>query len=430
MPSQLLERRPDIAAAERIVAAQNAQIGVAQAAFFPNLLINATGGWSTGSLSRFFSAPNLFWSLGAALAQTIFEGGKRIAAKEQAIANYDASVAAYRQSVLTSFQDVENNLAALRLLAEEAEQQARAAQAAERAVTLSRDRYEGGITIYLEVVTAQTAALSNERAVVQLQTRRMTVERRAHQGARRRLERVRAADAGRRALLEVRRAGAPASCHDGVCRGRGGRPRRPLAGQSSPNRLGVRPVAAPSISRRRTLVFVPPGAEKPPSPAPAARIAVAGDDDREGIAREGPADRARKARIAELLRDLAVRPRGARRDRPRRRVDAAVERLDALLVEDDEREVDRLAGEQRGDGVDGPRDVRRRRELARAGEAPSHPRARRGLALLGKLHADDAPLVPGDRPRPDRRREHRESRSRHARIRVRRCRPAGSGSGS
>ena len=174
MPSQLLERRPDIAAAERIVAAQNAQIGVAQAAFFPNLLINATGGWSTGSLSRFFSAPNLFWSLGAALAQTIFEGGKRIAAKEQAIANYDASVAAYRQSVLTSFQDVENNLAALRLLAEEAEQQARAAQAAERAVSLSRDRYEGGITIYLEVVTAQTAALSNERAVVQLQTRRMT----------------------------------------------------------------------------------------------------------------------------------------------------------------------------------------------------------------------------------------------------------------
>jgi NodT family efflux transporter outer membrane factor (OMF) lipoprotein len=173
-PSQLLERRPDIAAAERIVAAQNAQIGVAQAAFFPNLLINATGGWSTGSLSRFFSAPNLFWSLGAALAQTIFEGGKRIAAKEQAIANYDASVAAYRQSVLTSLQDVENNLAALRLLAEEAEQQARAAQAAERAVTLSRDRYEGGITIYLEVVTAQTAALSNERAVVQLQTRRMT----------------------------------------------------------------------------------------------------------------------------------------------------------------------------------------------------------------------------------------------------------------
>jgi NodT family efflux transporter outer membrane factor (OMF) lipoprotein len=174
VPSQLLERRPDIAAAERIVASQNAQIGVAQAAFFPNLLLNATGGWSTGSLSRFFSAPNLFWSLGAALAQTIFEGGKRIAAKDQAIANYDASVAAYRQSVLTSFEDVEDNLAALRLLAEEAEHQARAAEAAERAVTLSRNRYEGGITIYLEVVTAQTAALSNERAVVQLQTRRMT----------------------------------------------------------------------------------------------------------------------------------------------------------------------------------------------------------------------------------------------------------------
>ena len=174
LPSQLLERRPDIAGAERLVAASNAQIGVAQAAFFPNLLLNATGGWSTGSLSRFFSAPNLFWSLGAALAQTIFEGGKRIAAKDQAIANYDAAVAAYRQSVLTSLEDVEDNLASLRLLAEETEQQARAAEAAERAVTLSRDRYEGGITIYLEVVTAQAAALSNERAVVQLQTRRMT----------------------------------------------------------------------------------------------------------------------------------------------------------------------------------------------------------------------------------------------------------------
>jgi NodT family efflux transporter outer membrane factor (OMF) lipoprotein len=174
LPSQLLERRPDIAGAERLVAAANAQIGVAQAAFFPNLLLNATGGWSTGSLSRFFSAPNLFWSLGAALAQTIFEGGKRIAAKDQAIANYDAAVAAYRQSVLASFEDVEDNLASLRLLAEEAQQQARAAEAAERAVTLSRNRYEGGITIYLEVVTAQTAALANERAVVQLETRRMT----------------------------------------------------------------------------------------------------------------------------------------------------------------------------------------------------------------------------------------------------------------
>ncbi len=174
LPSALLERRPDIAAAERRVAAANAQIGVAQAAFFPNLLLNATGGWTSGSFTRFFSAPNLFWSLGAALAQTIFEGGKRIAAKDQALANYDATVAAYREGVLTSFEEVEDNLAALRLLAEESQEQSRAAAAAERAVSLSRSRYEGGITIYLEVVTAQAAALSNERTAVQIETRRMT----------------------------------------------------------------------------------------------------------------------------------------------------------------------------------------------------------------------------------------------------------------
>jgi len=174
LPSGLLERRPDIASAERRVASANAQIGVAQAAFFPSLLINATGGWSGGTLSKFFSAPNLFWSLGAALAQTIFEGGKRIANKDQAIAGYEASVAVYRQTVLTSLQDVEDNLAALRILAEESGQQARAVSAAQRAVQMAQSRYEGGVTTYLEVVTAQAAALTNERTAVDLATRRMT----------------------------------------------------------------------------------------------------------------------------------------------------------------------------------------------------------------------------------------------------------------
>jgi NodT family efflux transporter outer membrane factor (OMF) lipoprotein len=174
VPSALLERRPDIAAAERSVAAANAQIGVAQAGFFPSLVLAATGGWARGSLSNLISAPNLFWSLGAALAQTIFEGGKRIAAKQQAVASYEAAVASYRETVLTSFQDVEDNLAALRVLTEEFEQQEKAVSAAERSLTLSRDRYQAGVAPYLEVLTAQFAELSNARTAVDLQTRRMT----------------------------------------------------------------------------------------------------------------------------------------------------------------------------------------------------------------------------------------------------------------
>jgi NodT family efflux transporter outer membrane factor (OMF) lipoprotein len=174
LPSELLERRPDVASAERNVAAANAQIGVAQAGFFPSLVINATGGWESGSWTKFFSAPNLFWSLGAALAQTLFEGGRRIAAKEQAVAGYDAAVAAYREGVLVAFQEVEDALSTLRLLAAESEQQARAVVAAERAAELAQNRYQGGITTYLEVVTAQAIALANERNAVDLQTRRMT----------------------------------------------------------------------------------------------------------------------------------------------------------------------------------------------------------------------------------------------------------------
>jgi NodT family efflux transporter outer membrane factor (OMF) lipoprotein len=174
LPSDLLERRPDIAASERRVAAANAQIGVATAAFFPRLLLAATGGYESTKLADWFSLPSRFWSIGPALVATIFDGGKRHAVTEQARAAHAAAVAVYRLNVLTSFQEVEDNLAALRILAEEAAQQAAAVAAAERSLTIARNRYLAGTTTYLEVVTAQTIALDNERVAVDIQVRRMT----------------------------------------------------------------------------------------------------------------------------------------------------------------------------------------------------------------------------------------------------------------
>jgi NodT family efflux transporter outer membrane factor (OMF) lipoprotein len=174
VPSELLERRPDIAAAERRVASANAQVGVATAAFFPTLLLAVTGGFEAASVAKWFNWPSRFWSLGASVLGTVFDGGKRLAAKEQAMANYDATVAAYRQDVLNAFLEVEDNAAALRLLEKEAALQEDAVTAAERALTLARDRYLGGITTYLEVVLAQGSALVNERVAVEIATRRMT----------------------------------------------------------------------------------------------------------------------------------------------------------------------------------------------------------------------------------------------------------------
>jgi len=173
LPSELVERRPDVASAERQVAAANARIGVAEAAFFPTLGLSASGGYGNSVISHLFSLPDRFWSIGASLVGTLFSGGKRRAAKEEAVAAYDASVAAYRQSVLTAFQDVEDELAALRLLGDEAHDQADAVTAAERALSLAQTRYTGGITSYLEVITAEAAALANERTAVQLRDRRM-----------------------------------------------------------------------------------------------------------------------------------------------------------------------------------------------------------------------------------------------------------------
>ena len=173
LPSELLERRPDVAAAERRVAAANAQIGVAKAAFFPSLTLSATGGYQSSTLASFFSLPNRFWSLGSALAETLFSGGRRRAVSAQARASYDAAVAAYRESVLDAFGEVEDNLAALRILAEEVQQQTQAVDATNRLLTLAKNRYQSGVTSYLEVMTAQSAALANDRTAVDLLTRRM-----------------------------------------------------------------------------------------------------------------------------------------------------------------------------------------------------------------------------------------------------------------
>ena len=174
LPSELLERRPDIAAAERRVAVANAQIGIAQAAFYPTVTLRSLIGLESSSLTNLFSWPSALWSFGASAMQIVFDGGRRYAVTEQARAAYDATVALYRQTVLTAFQGVEDTLSTLRILEEEAAQQARAVQTAEAALLLAINRYKGGITTYLEVVVVQSAALTAERAALDLLTRRMT----------------------------------------------------------------------------------------------------------------------------------------------------------------------------------------------------------------------------------------------------------------
>jgi NodT family efflux transporter outer membrane factor (OMF) lipoprotein len=172
MPSELLQRRPDVAAAERQVAEANARLGVASAAFFPSILLSATAGFQSSQFSDWLSWPSRFWSLGPSLAQTLFDGGARRAARDEARAAYDQSVAAYRQSVLTAFQDVEDNLAALRILAEEARTQDVAVEASRQSLQIALNQYSSGFVSYLQVVTAQSAALSNERAAVDIRARR------------------------------------------------------------------------------------------------------------------------------------------------------------------------------------------------------------------------------------------------------------------
>jgi NodT family efflux transporter outer membrane factor (OMF) lipoprotein len=173
LPSQLLERRPDIAAAERRVFASNAQIGEARAAYFPNLVLSASVGLESTFFAPWLSAPSLFWSLGPQLAATIFDGGQRNATLKSAHAQYDGSVADYRQTVLTSFQQVEDDLTSLNALADEAQSQRRASDAAALSLRLTTNRYQAGAVSYLDVVTAQTIALTNERTAEQIDARRV-----------------------------------------------------------------------------------------------------------------------------------------------------------------------------------------------------------------------------------------------------------------
>ena len=173
MPSELLERRPDVASAERQMASANAQIGVAKAAFYPTVSIGASAGFASSKTSNWLDWPSRFWSVGPAAALTLFDGSRRSAVSDQAQAAYEGTVAAYRQTVLTAFQDVEDNLAELAILAEEARIEAAAVTASRRAVAQTTNRYEAGAASYLEVVVAQTFALTNERAAVDISRRRM-----------------------------------------------------------------------------------------------------------------------------------------------------------------------------------------------------------------------------------------------------------------
>ena len=173
IPSELLERRPDIAAAERRVAAANAQIGLAETANYPLVNIVGTAGFESGSITTLLQGPGAMWSVGASVVQTLFDGGRRRAATDEAKASYDSAVASYRQTVLTGFQQVEDNLAALRILEQEAGVQTSAVKAAQRSLDLSNSRYEGGVTSYIEVITAQNADLSDELTAVNILGRRM-----------------------------------------------------------------------------------------------------------------------------------------------------------------------------------------------------------------------------------------------------------------
>ncbi|HYM34045.1 MAG TPA: efflux transporter outer membrane subunit [Steroidobacteraceae bacterium] len=174
VPSSLLEQRPDIAGAERRVASANAQIGVARAAFFPQLTLSGSGGYRSSSTANLFSLPNRFWSLGPGLAETLFNGGARIAANERAVAAYDQSVAQYRQTVLGGFQEVEDNLAELRVLGEEAQVESEAVELARESVRLVTNQYKAGTVAYLNVVNAQTTLYADERTLLTLQGRRFT----------------------------------------------------------------------------------------------------------------------------------------------------------------------------------------------------------------------------------------------------------------
>jgi NodT family efflux transporter outer membrane factor (OMF) lipoprotein len=174
VPSQLLERRPDIAATERLVAQANAQIGIARAAYFPTVTLSAVAGLESTSFTDWFTWPSRFFSVGPAVAETIFDAGLRHATVEQYRAQYDEAVANYRQAVLTAFQQVEDSLSSLRILSVEIHDQGAAVTSAQRALAIATDRYKTGIDPYLNVLTAQTTLLSNQQTAVSLRIQQMT----------------------------------------------------------------------------------------------------------------------------------------------------------------------------------------------------------------------------------------------------------------
>ena len=174
VPSQLLERRPDIAANERLVAAANANVGIAETAYYPTLTLSASAGLLSTNLANLFTYASRSWSAGPGVSQTLFDFGRRGAQLEGARASYDATVAAYRQTVLSAFQEVEDNLSTLRYLAEEAVQQQEAVIAAQQALALEIDRYRGGTVSYLDVITTQTIALNDQQNAITILQRRMS----------------------------------------------------------------------------------------------------------------------------------------------------------------------------------------------------------------------------------------------------------------
>jgi NodT family efflux transporter outer membrane factor (OMF) lipoprotein len=173
LPSELLERRPDVAAAERRMAAANEQIGITMAAYYPTLSLTAITGMEGTSALNWFTWPSRFWAVGPSMSETLFDGGRRHAVSDKARADYDAMVANYRQTSLQAFQQVEDNLAALRILQSETEQQHRATTEALESLGTFEARYEGGVELYLQVITSQTIALQNQRNDIDLMRRQL-----------------------------------------------------------------------------------------------------------------------------------------------------------------------------------------------------------------------------------------------------------------
>jgi NodT family efflux transporter outer membrane factor (OMF) lipoprotein len=174
VPSEILERRPDVATSERQMAFENAQVGIAMTAFYPHITLSGSGGWESRDIATLLSGPSAVWSLGGDVLQPVFNGGRNRANLASSRAAYDQSVANYRESVLEAFQQVEDGLSGLALLDQAAKTQQAAVTASRRALDIANDRYVGGLTTYLDVITAQSTLLSNERLATQLLGEQMT----------------------------------------------------------------------------------------------------------------------------------------------------------------------------------------------------------------------------------------------------------------